>query len=155
MHRLETKIPPVVIGAAAATLGWLVGLLDLDGSPLDNSTGSIVAVALAVLGVLIAVFGILQFRRAETTVNPHSIDKASNMVTSGIYRFTRNPMYLGMLLDVVASCFGLGTIIGAAVAAGTFVVVLTRLQIRPEERMLDDRFGVVYAQYRAQTRRWI
>ncbi len=144
-----------MIAAAAAVIGWLVGVLDLDGSPLDSSGGSLLAVVLAAVGVLVAVVGVLRFRKANTTVNPHSIDQASDIVTSGIYRFTRNPMYLGLLLVVSAWCVSVGTIVGLVIADAVFVVVLTRLQIEPEERMLDDKFGVVYTQYCSQTRRWL
>ncbi len=155
MHRLETRIPPVVVGVVAAAIGWAVGRIDLDGTPLDNTFGTFLALALAVVGVSVAIAGMVEFRRAHTTVNPHSIDQASNIVTTGIFRFTRNPMYVGMGFVVAGACAGFGTVVGLVVAVAGFVTVLTRLQIIPEERMLDHKFGVVYTQYRTQARRWL
>ncbi len=155
MHRLETKIPPVVVGALAAVLGWGVGRLDLDGAPLNNTAGLVAGVLLGLVGAAMGATGVLQFQRAATTVNPHSIHQASNVVYSGIYRFTRNPMYAGMLLLVVAWCAVLGTIVGALAATAFFVASITRFQIIPEERMLTGKFGVVYTQYCGRTRRWI
>ncbi len=154
MHRLETKIPPVVVGALAGLLGWGVGRLDLDDAPLDNTVGLVIGVVLGLVGAAIGAAGVVQFQRAATTVNPHSIHQASNVVYSGIYRFTRNPMYAGMLLIVVAWCAALGTIVGAVVAAVVFVASITRFQIIPEERMLTDKFGAVYSHYCGRVRRW-
>ena len=155
MHRLETKIPPVVLAAVAAVVGWGIGLFDLDGTPLDNRAGIMIGVVLGLLGVVIAVAGVAQFHRAATTINPHLIHEASGVVYSGVYRFTRNPMYLGLAAVVAGWCLVLGTVVGCVGAVAFFVVSITRLQIIPEERMLSDRFGVVYTQYCDNTRRWL
>jgi protein-S-isoprenylcysteine O-methyltransferase Ste14 len=145
----------VVVAAVAALAGWGIAALDLDGSPLDNTVGLVVGVVLALAGMAVAGAGVLQFRRAATTVNPHLIHQASNVVYSGVYRFTRNPMYLGLAAVVGGWCFVLGTVVGCAVAVGIFVASISRFQIVPEERMLSDKFGVVYTQYCEHTRRWL
>jgi len=145
----------VVVAAVAALVGWGVGALDLDGTPFDNTAGLVMGVVLALAGMALAGAGVLQFRRAATTVNPHLIHQASNVVYSGVYRFTRNPMYLGLAAVVGAWCLVLGTVVGCVVAVGIFVASITRFQIIPEERMLSDKFGVVYTQYCGNTRRWL
>ena len=151
----ETRIPPVVWLALGGLVTWGIGRLDLDGAPLDNRFGVLSGVLLAALGAAIAALGVVQFRQAQTTVNPHNIDGTSHLVTAGIYRITRNPMYLGMLVVLAGWAAVLGTIGGFIVGGGVFFAVVTRLQIIPEERVLADKFGDTYARYTATVRRWI
>jgi protein-S-isoprenylcysteine O-methyltransferase Ste14 len=75
-------------------------------------------------------------------------------VDSGIYRFTRNPMYLGMLLVLTAGAVYLGNLAAFAVLP-VFVVCMNRLQICPEERFMQEKFGEAYRDYTARVRRWI
>lgn len=155
MQRLETTVPPLIWMLSAALVSWLVAMLDFDSTWIDASRTDFVAVLAGIAGVSVAVAGVIAFRRASTTVNPHDIDSASAFVSNGPYRFTRNPMYLGMTLVIAAWSLGIGSIAGLVVAEALFVIVMTRLQIQPEERMLAARFGVVYSQYCTQVRRWL
>jgi protein-S-isoprenylcysteine O-methyltransferase Ste14 len=98
--------------------------------------------------------GIREFRVARTTVNPLQPGQATSMVTSGIYRFTRNPMYLGMMLLLVAWSAWLGNALALLLAA-LFVLYIGRFQIAPEERMLSRLFGPDFDAYRGQVRRWL
>jgi len=146
-------IPPPII------LIFFIGIVQgIDAfSPFDLLLGQsslVVAAALVGAGILIAVLGVLKFRQHKTTINPHSIDKASALVTGGIYRITRNPMYLGMLLVLIGVvCFSRDAM-GLLAIAG-FIVTLNRLQIVPEERALQKMFGDAFDAYCARTRRWI
>jgi protein-S-isoprenylcysteine O-methyltransferase Ste14 len=106
------------------------------------------------LAVTIVVTAVIGFRRARTTVDPFHPETASNIVTTGIYRVTRNPMYLGFLLALIAWAVFLGNGI-AAVIPPTFVVYMNRFQIEPEERALRARFGAAYEAYLRSVRRWI
>ncbi len=155
MHRLENKVPPPGLLALAGLLTFLVDRFDPDESPLSGPAAVIVAVLLGLAGVVLGVLGVRRFRSAGTTVDPHSIDKASTLVVDGVYRFTRNPMYLGLVLLSIAWGLRLGTIVGLVVGTGALVVALTVLQIRPEERVLGQRFGDEYEQYRTRVRRWL
>ena len=155
---LEHRIPPPLIDlACAALMWWLAGLLPQ--AQLWPRGGSwlvwVVALSLALIGGLIALAGVREFARARTTVNPLAPQRASTLVTGGIYRYTRNPMYLGMLLVLI----GWGVWLGNAVAllAGPLlaVLVLNALQIAPEERVMRERFGDDYARYAARVRRWL
>jgi protein-S-isoprenylcysteine O-methyltransferase Ste14 len=103
---------------------------------------------------VVAVAGVLEFRRARTTVNPTTPQAATSMVRSGIYRHTRNPMYLGMLLVLAGWAVWLASLAAVAVLP-VFVLYLNRLQIEPEERALASRFGADFEEYRRSVRRWL
>jgi protein-S-isoprenylcysteine O-methyltransferase Ste14 len=118
--------------------------------------GFVVAgVLLATGGVVFALWGQVEFNRAGTTFDPHHIEKATALVTTGPYRLSRNPMYLGLLAVLVGFGLVLGELVSLIVGALLFVVLLTVLQIEPEERMLADKFGDAYTDYRLRVRRWI
>jgi protein-S-isoprenylcysteine O-methyltransferase Ste14 len=106
------------------------------------------------LGVLICLSGVVSFRRAKTTVNPMKPDSTSSLVVSGIYRYTRNPMYVGFALVLFGWAAFLSSV--AALAFGpVFIVYMNRFQIQPEERMLSSLFPHEYPAYRARVRRWV
>ena len=90
----------------------------------------------------------------RTTVNPLRPEKASSLVTSGIFRLTRNPMYLGLALIVAAAAAWYGNLLGGFVVP-MFVLYINRFQIVPEERALAAKFGTAFDAYRSRTRRWI
>jgi protein-S-isoprenylcysteine O-methyltransferase Ste14 len=109
---------------------------------------------LAGLGVLVAVLGMLAFRRAKTTINPVNIGAASSIVTSGVYRYTRNPMYVGLALMLVGWAVHIAVpfvLVGPVV----FILFITRFQIIPEERVLTSKFGGEYRKYQERVRRWL
>lgn len=150
---MRPLIPPPVI------LIFFIGIVfGIDAfSPLDlllGRSGTAAALIIGAGGILIAVMGVAQFRRHHTTTNPHTIDKTSALVTGGIYRFTRNPMYLGMLLVLVGTVFLSRDVLALLVVPG-FIITLNRLQILPEERALRARFGGAFDAYCDRTRRWI
>lgn len=154
---LEHRIPPPVIDLACAALMWGLAALWPQAQLWPRGGGVLVwaaAIGLALAGALVALAGVREFARARTTVNPLAPHKARALVTMGIYRFTRNPMYLGMLLVLV----GWGVYLGNAaawLALPLFVVLLNQLQIKGEERVLRERFGDDYARYTARVRRWL
>jgi len=96
----------------------------------------------------------VEFFRAHTTVNPHKPESASALVTSGIYRWTRNPMYLGLSILLLGWAVELGSLVGF-LGPVLFVLLIQHVQIRPEERALRARFGEDYARYHARVRRWL
>jgi protein-S-isoprenylcysteine O-methyltransferase Ste14 len=101
-----------------------------------------------------ALSGFVAFRHAKTTVNPLSPANSSSLVTSGIYRFTRNPMYVGLALVLLAWALFLSSpwsLLGPLV----FVLYINRFQIVPEERILSGIFGEAYSAYRTKVRRWL
>ena len=152
MNRLELRIPPPIVFAACALGMWLAArFLPTLAVPAMPRW---LAVALAIAGFLVAAAGIAAFRRAGTTTNPMTPDAASQIVTGGIYRITRNPMYLGLALVLAAWALELGNLGALALVAG-FVLYMTRFQVIPEERALAARFGPAYDAYRSRVRRWL
>ena len=115
---------------------------------------AVVAVCIAACGLILVFSGGALFRKHQTTVNPHSPDTASRLVVSGVYRYTRNPMYLGFLLMLCAWCIFLGNLLNFLLLP-LFVYTLWILNIRPEEQALSKKFGVQYTAYRRRVRRWL
>lgn len=145
--------PPVIYGAAAiaaALLAWLapVSLLPAAGETLRHILG----IALVLAGILLALAAKRLFDRAGTPVAP--IKPTSALVTDGIYRHTRNPMYLGLsliLLGLAVATGSLWFLAGLVVA----VYAVTKLAIEREELYLAGKFGATYLQYKSRVRRWV
>jgi len=153
LDKLELKVPPVALWLAVALLMKLsAGLAPRFASAWLRQPQ--LGVALLLAGVGVAISGVVAFQRAHTTVDPRHPQKMSALVTSGIYRATRNPMYLGMLLALVGWAFWLGQL-PPFLLLPFFVVFLNRFQIAPEERALARMFGPQFSAYRARVRRWI
>lgn len=150
---LRLRIPPLAVTLLAGVLGWL-GARAFPGLALPLPGRLWLAAELALLGLLCAGLGVASFRRARTTVNPLQPAAATTLVISGIYRLTRNPMYFGFLLLLLAELAWLANPV-AWLAAPAFVLYLDRFQIEPEELALSLRFGPEYLQYAARVRRWI
>ena len=150
---LEAKIPPPAVAAIAALVIWGISRL---APQLAMPSGIRVAVSLAlvVAGVAFSAAGIRSFRRAQTTANPTRPEEASSLVSTGIYQVTRNPMYFGLLLVLVAWAVFLSSAWALLGVAG-FVLYMNRFQIAPEERALSRLFGSAYASYKARVRRWL
>ncbi|WP_201565257.1 isoprenylcysteine carboxylmethyltransferase family protein [Psychrobacter sp. CMS30] len=153
MNALALKVPPVaqVIITAAAMYGVSKMVPALTFS-LNGSTA--LAVGLGVIGMSLGVMGVTQFKKAQTTPNPQALEKVSSLVTSGIYRYSRNPMYLGLVLILLGWAFYLSHFL-AFVLLPVFILYMTRFQIQPEEQMMARKFGKTYQAYLNKVRRWI
>lgn len=149
---LELKVPPPVVALVLALLMWLTpavaGLV-----PIPYMARVLGAVVLVCAGLFISIAGVLEFRRVKTTVNPHKASSASSLVIQGVYRYTRNPMYVGFLLTLVAWAVFLANPL-AVLWVVVFVLYITRFQIVPEERVLASLFGAEYEAYKRRVRRW-
>ena len=96
----------------------------------------------------------ITFRRSDTTVDPRTPEKASTLVTSGLYSISRNPMYLGLLIMMIAWGVYLTNVFSIAFVVG-YVLYLTKFQIKPEEAALENLFGEDYTAYKGRVRRWL
>ena len=105
-------------------------------------------------GIFFTLSGVISFRRAKTTVNPLKPDRASTLVTSGIYQVTRNPMYVGFVGFLFAWTSYLGSVWGIAFI-GLYIAFIQRFQIIPEERALTKIFNGEFKDYKAQVRPWL
>lgn len=153
MHALELKIPPPVVMLLVAAAMWGISLAS-PSIEAPRVARIAVAVTLALAGGGISLSGIAAFRRARTTVNPMKPETSSSLVAVGIYRFTRNPMYVGLLLVLVAWAVFLASP-WALAGPLVFVLYMNRFQIAPEERVLAAMFGADYSAYKAKVRRWL
>ncbi len=153
MQALELRVPPPVVALAVAAAMWGAALVTarIEMSVLLRVSATL---AFAIAGIGIAVSGVIAFRRAHTTLSPVKPEAASFLVTSGVYRFTRNPMYLGLCLVLLAWA----TLLSSAVALLgplVFMLYIGRFQIVPEETALSERFGEAFSNYKRKVRRWI
>lgn len=153
MRQLELKVPPLIVVAIAALLMWAVARAT-PRLTLPYPGRVLVAAALLISGIAVMLTGVLAFRKASTTVDPRFPENASHVVSSGIYRYTRNPMYLGMLVVLIAWMAWLSNA-GTIVIPALFALYITRWQIVPEERALAEKFGAEYAAYCKAVRRWV
>ncbi|WP_314885069.1 isoprenylcysteine carboxylmethyltransferase family protein [Psychrobacter immobilis] len=153
MNALALKVPPVaqVIITAAAMYGVSKMVPALTFS-LNGSTA--LAVGLGVMGLSLGIMGVTQFRIAQTTPNPQALEQVSSLVTSGVYQYSRNPMYVGLVLILLGWAFYLSHFL-AFVLLPIFILYTTRFQIQPEERMMAQKFGKIYQDYLNKVRRWI
>lgn len=150
---LELRVPPVAVWLVCAAAMWAIA----QAVPPLHATRAArlwVAIPFGLAGLFVVLAGILEFRRAGTTLHPQKPDASSSVVRSGIYRYSRNPMYLGMLLALVAWAGWLANP-AALVLAVLFVTYLNRFQIQPEERAMARNFGTAYASYVREVRRWL
>jgi len=153
MRSLELKIPPLLvwflIGSAMFGAARFLPTLSF-----EIRGRLVIALALAAIGLAVAIAGVAAFRRQGTTVNPLEPNLSTSIVSTGVYGFSRNPMYLGFLLTLVGWAAWLANA-GAALLLLAFVATMNAFQIRPEERILLAKFGAEYERYMARVRRWI
>ena len=153
MASLELKIPPPVVAAVMALLMWGVARM-IAPVAMGDGVRQAVTGALTLCAVAFAAPALLQFRRARTTVHPEKPERTSALVTDGIFRLSRNPMYVGVTLLLLAWTVWLRTP-AAVLGPVAFMLYVTRFQIVPEERVLTEKFGVRYAEYCRRVRRWV
>jgi protein-S-isoprenylcysteine O-methyltransferase Ste14 len=153
MQALELKIPPPIVALLVAAAMWKIASvspsLDIPVLIRKVTTG-----VLLLVGGAIALPGFVAFIRARTTFNSMKPKATSSLVTGGIYRFTRNPMYVSVLLILIAWAIFLSSA-WALVGPVVFVLYMNRFQIKPEEWALAAMFGMAYAEYKGRVRRWL
>lgn len=153
MTSLELKIPPLVLLVAFGMVAFALSLV-IPSMTFTLAHSTDIAGALTVAGIGVALVGVIAFNRSGTTVNPTTPEKSQVVVSTGIYRFTRNPMYLGFALVLA----GLATYLSNAASLlllPLFVGYMTKFQIKPEERVLLGKFGAPFHEYMATVRRWL
>ena len=148
---MNNKIPPPII-----TL--ISGLIIFFSRPLFPEHHSILinvfSAILLFFGLLVFFLAVASFKRYKTTVNPLQPSKASHLVISGIFRFTRNPMYLGMALILLSLSFKFN-LLGGLIVTILFIMFITKFQIIPEEEAMLALFQDEFEIYKENTRRWI
>jgi len=153
MRWLEVKVPPLLVWLVFG--GAMLGVARLAPALTFEVSGVFVyALALAVLGAAVALAGVVALRRARTTINPLAPNAAAAVVSGGVYRFTRNPMYLGFLMALAGWAVYLSNA-AAALLLPAFIAYMGLFQIKPEERALATKFGPQFTLYMSRVRRWV
>ncbi|MBO6529103.1 MAG: isoprenylcysteine carboxylmethyltransferase family protein [Erythrobacter sp.] len=146
-------IPPPIIALLCGLVMWGIA----EAFPQTRFAfpfQSLLAGAFVAVGIAIDLISIGAFRKAKTTVTPLAPQKATRLVVTGLYRYTRNPMYLGLLLILSGVAIWLGSPVNGVILIA-FVAYITAFQIAPEEARLSELFGSDYEGYKAQVRRWL
>ena len=149
----KLRVPPVALFVVVALLMWAVASW-LPSWQIALPGRTLVAVLLLLAAGAIGIAGVRAFQRARTTVDPLRPEKASALVTSGIYRRTRNPMYVALAIALLGWAIWLGHPL-ALLGVAAFVAWINRFQLAPEERALRALFGPEFERYCSEVRRWL
>lgn len=153
MEALELKVPPPIVALLIGVAMWAMSLATSSFDvPLLLRVVAAIVIALAGIGIIIS--GAIALRSAKTTISAVKPETASCLVTSGVYRFTRNPIYVGLALVLLAWAVFISTAL-AFIGPLVFILYMSRFQIVPEERVLSATFGAAYSSYQAKVRRWL
>jgi protein-S-isoprenylcysteine O-methyltransferase Ste14 len=153
MSSLELKIPPDVVWLATAVLMWL-GSRVTPALALPDVLRRVLGLSMIAAGTILIVAARLALQESATTWRPTEPGRTTTLVTSGVYRFSRNPIYLGMEIVLLSLAVVLASPVAALLSA-LFVVYVDRFQIQPEEMTLAVAFGQDFRDYTRRTRRWI
>ena len=151
MKNLELKIPPAVVWLVCALIMKIIAYV-LPFVALPHLP--IVAIVIALIGIGAGIAGIWSFYKARTTINPLEPSQATHFVSGGIYKLSRNPMYVGLACCLVSWAIWLSYLL-PWLGVLLFVAYMTRFQIIPEERVLRQKFGNEYQNYCLKVRRWL
>ena len=149
--KMKKKIPPPILALLMIGLVYLSSLLI--GSVSFDYQASL-SVLLVIVGLSCALPSFRLFARNKTTISPFTPSETSVLITEGMYRYSRNPMYLGLLLLIIAATIWFGTWFGIIISL-FFILLINILQIIPEEEALLQIFGEEYLEYKKKVRRWI
>ena len=148
---MDNKVPPPIVT-------FICGLAIYFSKSFFNEffsySNNIISLFLLILGLVVFLSAVKSFRKQKTTVNPLEPKQASSLVTSGIFKFSRNPMYLGMLIILLSLSFKFNLIGGMTISL-FFYIFITKFQIIPEEAAMNELFGNEFIDYSKKTRRWI
>jgi len=150
---LKLKIPPPIYALSIAFIMWLFSRY-FPVATLINEPWNMVGIALVVIAALIDFTSLYLFFKKRTTPNPMKPEFTTGLVTKGMYRFSRNPMYLGLLIMLLGFAIYLGKLTPFLIIP-VFYFVITEMQIKPEEDWLEQKFGEEYLDYKNKVRRWL
>ena len=142
--------PPIVTFICGITIYYSKSFFNQFLSYSNNR----LSIFFLILGLFIFISAVRSFRKQKTTVNPLAPKQASSLVVSGIFKYSRNPMYLGMLIVLLSISFKFN-LAGGIVISLFFYLFITRFQIFPEEEAMNELFGDEFIEYSNKTRRWI
>ena len=148
---MNNKIPPPIIALVCA-LGILFSKPFF--KEYSNVNNSSISILFFLIGIACFFFAIKLFKKHNTTISPLKPEKATSLIVSGIYMYSRNPMYLGMLFILISISIRFN-IIGGIISISTFIIYISKFQIIPEEEQLKRIFGEKFLNYKKKTRMWL
>jgi len=153
MKSLELKIPPPVYALSIGLLMWLLNEY-IPVTHFIDSPWNKIGIAIIVIAGSLDLWSLVLFFKKHTTPNPMKPENTTGLVTKGLYKYTRNPMYVGLLIILTGYAIWLGSLTPFLVLP-LFYWVITEMQIKPEERVLIKKFGQDYQAYKNSVRRWL
>ena len=148
---MNNKIPPPIVTLICGLAIYFSKTFFNKFFSYNNNT---ISLFLLILGFTVFTLAVKAFNRQKTTVNPLEPRQASSLVSSGIFKYSRNPMYLGMLIVLLSISFKFN-LAGGIVISLFFYLFITKFQILPEEEAMNELFGDEFIEYSNRTRRWI
>lgn len=153
MQALKHRVPPPLVAGLFAFAMWAISFV-VPTVEMNTVARLTLSAATVALGIFFCLAGVVSFRRAKTTVNPLEPEAATALVSSGIYAISRNPMYVGLALFLLAWVMYLSSP-WVSIGVVGFVLYMNQFQIEPEERALAEIFGPEFISYQAKVRRWL
>ena len=148
---MNNKIPPPIV---TLFFGLCIYFSRSYFPVFSGSLLNFLSISFFVYGIFVFAAAVISFKKQKTTVNPISIENASSLVVSGIFKQTRNPMYLGMSFVLLGLTFKFN-VIGGLLFTGIFMLFITVFQIKPEEVAMEKLFDQEWKDYTKNVRRWL
>ena len=148
---MSNKIPPPII---TLIFGLIIYFSRNIFPDINNIIFHVLSLFFIILGPFILISAVSSFKAEQTTINPININNASSLVISGVFKYSRNPMYLGMVFILLALSFRFN-LVGGILFTSIFIMYITKFQIIPEEAAMKSIFGEDFNKYKNKTRRWI
>ena len=147
---MNNKIPPPIVTLAFGLMIYFSRNIFPD---INNIIFYVLSLFFIILGPFILISAVRSFKAEQTTINPLNINNASSLVISGVFKYSRNPMYLGMVFILLALSFRFN-LVGGILFTSIFIMYITKFQIIPEEAAMKSIFGEDFNKYKNKTRRW-
>ena len=145
------KIPPPLLVLILVIANYFSSKkIDLIHLPNQD----LISILILLIGILILINPIFKFIKSKTTIDPIKFKKVNKLITSGIYKYSRNPMYLGMALILLGLAL-MFNLIGGTLFTILFTIFITKFQIRPEEEVMEKLFGEDFLKYKKNVRMWL
>jgi protein-S-isoprenylcysteine O-methyltransferase Ste14 len=153
---LELKCPPPIVMLLSAIIAVLISQRKIEfiQQQLTSVDDLIWPLVFFIAGLILAIAGMKEFKTFDTTIHPTHPEKTTSLVTSGIFQFTRNPMYLGLLIVLLGWADLLDSFLAYS-GALIFFLYISAFQIKPEEEVMKGKFGEEFSEYCSQVRRWL
>ena len=153
MEKLKLKVPPPIVMLLVATMMWLTSIKS-KGFLVPHELQLVIIISICSLATIVIFFSILSFKRFKTTIHPMNPKESKKLITEGMFSYSRNPIYLGMLIFLMAWVFYLSNLYSFTFLI-IFILYMNVFQIVPEEEALELNFGVEFIKYKKKVRRWV